>query len=55
MMHAGNRKIRDEERDLWMKERRIRVLRVRAVDVFGDLDNVLSTILRMVEDRPCEK
>ena len=51
MTHSGDRKKSDGIRDVWMDERRIGVLRVRAVDVFRDLDNVLSTILRMVEDR----
>ena len=50
-MHAGDRKHKDAIRDSWMDARRIAVLRVRAVDVFGDLDNVLSSILRVVEDR----
>ena len=50
-MHAGDRKHKDAIRDSWLDERRIAALRVRAVDVFGDLDNVLSSILRVVEDR----
>ena len=53
--HSGDRKKSDGIRDAWMDERRIGVLRVRAVDVYRDLDNVLATILRMVEDRSLEK
>ena len=54
-MHAGERKQKDAIRDAWMNERRIAVLRVRAVDVFGNLDNVLSTMLRTLEERAGEK
>ena len=50
-MHAGDRKYKDVIRVACRDARRIAVLRVRAVDVFGDLDNVLTSILRVVEDR----
>ena len=44
--HAGDRKARDAARDAWMQERGLRVLRVPAAAVMGDLDAVLRTIAR---------
>ncbi|MEO1716688.1 MAG: endonuclease domain-containing protein [Planctomycetota bacterium] len=44
--HRGDRKQRDRERDAWMTERGLHVLRFRAAEVLSDLDAVLSTIRR---------
>ena len=55
MTHSGDRKAKDQERNTCMEENRIGVPRVRAVDVFRDMDNVLSTILWTVEERLREK
>lgn len=44
--HAGEQKAADADRDRWMRERHVRVLRVRASDVLTDIDVVMRTIAR---------
>ncbi len=44
--HQGQRKDRDKVRDQWMIDRRLRVLRVRALDVLENLEGVLAKIRR---------
>jgi len=47
--HQGDRKLHDTSRDRWMEDRGIQVLRVRAVDVFENLEGVVRTIERDAE------
>jgi len=44
--HQGERKVRDDTRDVWMHARGLTVLRFRAKDVLDNLPGVLSTIRR---------
>ncbi len=44
--HAGEQKAADAERDRWMRERKLRILRVTAHDVLTDIDAVMRTIAR---------
>ncbi len=47
--HQGAQKEHDQTRDRWMAERGILVLRVRALDVFENLEGVTRTIVREAE------
>lgn len=49
--HAGDRRERDDQRDAWMNERGLRVLRIPAGEVLRNIDDVLGTILRAARDR----
>ncbi len=49
--HAGVRRDRDATRDTWMIDRGLRVLRIPAVDVLQNMDDVLRTIHRAARDR----
>jgi very-short-patch-repair endonuclease len=48
---TGNRPQRDERRDAWLRERKIDTLRIPAVDVFRDAEEVAEAIVRFVEGR----
>ena len=52
--HQGERLIRDAQRDQWMNERGLEVLRVQARDVFENLDGVIGKIRIVVERRFCK-
>jgi very-short-patch-repair endonuclease len=43
----GNRPGRDAQRDIWLAEHGIKVMRVSARDVLGDLDGVVRGIVEM--------
>ncbi|MBM92886.1 MAG: hypothetical protein CMJ35_14950 [Phycisphaerae bacterium] len=49
--HAGDQLEHDHQRDSWMRERGIRVLRVQATDIRTNLDGVLRTIQRAAEEQ----
>ncbi len=44
--HSGDQLEHDRKRDQWMKEQGIRMFRVQARDVFGNLESVTRTIAR---------
>ena len=44
--HVGERKAADADRDRWMRERNLRIVRVTAHDVLTDIDAVMRTIAR---------
>ena len=43
--NRGDRPAKDQERDAWFRERRFEVLRVPAVEVLRNLDNVVRGIV----------
>ncbi|WP_324186883.1 endonuclease domain-containing protein [Pelagerythrobacter aerophilus] len=47
----GDRPARDEERDAWLRERRIGTLRILASDVLADATAVAEGILALAEER----
>jgi very-short-patch-repair endonuclease len=47
----GDRPERDAARDVWLAERRVRVLRYSARDVLANLDGVVRQILRVAVSR----
>jgi very-short-patch-repair endonuclease len=47
----GDRPMRDEARDAWLRERRIDTLRIAAADVLRDAVEVADAIVQAVEER----
>ncbi|MFG0298602.1 MAG: endonuclease domain-containing protein [Phycisphaerales bacterium JB047] len=50
--HQGDRLAHDKVRDRWMLDRGIRVLRVSGRDVLENIEGVVRTIRRIVEEPP---
>lgn len=48
---TGDRPMRDEKRDAWLRDRRIDTLRIPATDVLRDGIEVAGTIVQVVEER----
>jgi very-short-patch-repair endonuclease len=48
---TGDRPMRDEARDAWLRERRIDTLRIPAADVLRDAVEVADAIAQVVEER----
>jgi len=50
--HQGSQMAHDRNRDEWMRERGMRVLRVSGRDVLRKLEGVVRTIIRITEEPP---
>jgi len=49
--HTGEQLDHDRQRDVWMQERGIRVLRVQAKELLNNLDGVLQTIQSIADEQ----